>query len=121
MAISIRDNLNPIVQEAQAMMARNEVGQPSFTRTIDGKTVHAYESQTLLFHALDVHLSHVPGAHRGRETAPALVYDAGSPGHGGHHEFGRIVPHSPHQPGDVALRSQCVLPAAVPDRLSDPY
>jgi hypothetical protein len=38
MAISIRDNLNPIVQEARTMMVRNEVGQPSFTLTIDGKT-----------------------------------------------------------------------------------
>ncbi len=31
MAISIRDNLNPIVQESQAMMVRNDVGQPGFT------------------------------------------------------------------------------------------
>jgi len=47
MAISIRDNLNPIVQESQAMMVRNDVGQPGFTLTIDGKIVQAYENQTL--------------------------------------------------------------------------
>jgi NADPH-dependent glutamate synthase beta subunit-like oxidoreductase/formate hydrogenlyase subunit 6/NADH:ubiquinone oxidoreductase subunit I len=60
MAISIRDNLNPIVQEAQALMVRNEVGQPSFTLTIDGKTVQAYENQTLLSVAIDNGITDIP-------------------------------------------------------------
>src|SRR5438034_511218 len=60
MAISIRDNLNPIVQEAQTMMVRNEVGQPSFTLTIDGKTVQAYENQTLLSVAVDNGITDIP-------------------------------------------------------------
>jgi NADPH-dependent glutamate synthase beta subunit-like oxidoreductase/formate hydrogenlyase subunit 6/NADH:ubiquinone oxidoreductase subunit I len=60
MAISIRDNLSPIVQEAQALMVRNEVGQPSFTLTIDGKTVQAYENQTLLSVAIDNGITDIP-------------------------------------------------------------
>src|SRR5713101_1203891 len=60
MAISIRDNLNPIVQESQAMMVRNEVGQPGFTLTIDGKTVQAYENQTLLSVAVDNGITDIP-------------------------------------------------------------
>jgi formate dehydrogenase major subunit len=60
MAISIRDNLNPIVQEAQALMVRNEVGHLSFTLTIDGKTVHAYENQTLLSVAADNGITDIP-------------------------------------------------------------
>src|SRR5437867_5409289 len=60
MAISIRDNLNPIVQEAQSMMVRNEVGQPSFTLTINGKTVQAYENQTLLSVAADNGITDIP-------------------------------------------------------------
>ena len=42
------------------MMARNEVGQPSFTLTIDGKTVHAYENQTLLSVAIDNGITDIP-------------------------------------------------------------
>jgi len=60
MAISIRDNLNPIVQESQAMMVRNEFGQPSFTLTIDGKTVQAYENESLLSVAVDNGISDIP-------------------------------------------------------------
>jgi NADPH-dependent glutamate synthase beta subunit-like oxidoreductase/formate hydrogenlyase subunit 6/NADH:ubiquinone oxidoreductase subunit I len=60
MAISIRDNLNPIVQEAQALMVRNEVGQPGFTLIIDGKTVQAYENQTLLSVAIDNGITDIP-------------------------------------------------------------
>src|SRR5256886_9470766 len=60
MAISIRDNLNPIVQDAQSMMVRNEVGQPGFTLTIDGKTVQAYENQTLLSVAADNGITDIP-------------------------------------------------------------
>jgi len=60
MAISIRDNLNPIVQESQAMMVRNDVGQPGFTLTIDGKIVQAYENQTLLSVAVDNGITDIP-------------------------------------------------------------
>ncbi len=60
MAISIRDNLNPIVQESQAMMVRNEFGQPSFTLTIDGKTVQAYENESLLSVAVDNGITDIP-------------------------------------------------------------
>jgi NADPH-dependent glutamate synthase beta subunit-like oxidoreductase/formate hydrogenlyase subunit 6/NADH:ubiquinone oxidoreductase subunit I/ferredoxin len=60
MAISIRDNLNPIVQESQALMVRNEFGQPSFTLTIDGKTVQAYENESLLSVAVDNGIPDIP-------------------------------------------------------------
>src|SRR5437667_8367917 len=60
MAVSCRVKLNPIVQEAQARMVRNEVGQPGFTLTIDGKTVQAYENQTLLSVAVDNGITDIP-------------------------------------------------------------
>src|SRR5216684_2177519 len=60
MAISIRDNLSPIVHDAQAPMPRNEVGHPGFTLTIDGKTVQAYENQTLLSVANDNGITDIP-------------------------------------------------------------
>src|SRR6266436_4426976 len=60
MAISIRDNLNPIVQESLAMLVRNDVGQHGFTLTIDGKTVQAYENQTLLSVAVDNGITDIP-------------------------------------------------------------
>jgi NADPH-dependent glutamate synthase beta subunit-like oxidoreductase/formate hydrogenlyase subunit 6/NADH:ubiquinone oxidoreductase subunit I len=73
MAISIRDNLNPIVQEAQAMMVRNEVGQPSFTLTIDGKTVHAYENQTLLSVAIDNGITDIPNMCNDEKLEPTAT------------------------------------------------
>ena len=60
MAISVRDNLSPIVYDAQAKMVRNEVGQPAFTLTIDGKTVEAYENQTVLSAANDNGITDIP-------------------------------------------------------------
>ena len=60
MAISIRDNLSPIVHDAQAVMVRNETGHPGFTLTIDGKTVQAYENQTLLSVASDNGIPDIP-------------------------------------------------------------
>src|SRR5260221_11279434 len=60
MAISIRDNLNPIVQESQAMMVRNAFGPPRFTLTIDGKTVQAYENESLLSVAVDNGITDIP-------------------------------------------------------------
>src|SRR5437879_11962102 len=53
MAISVRDNFSPITQEPAVPMVRNEVGQPGFTFTIDGKIVRAYQGQTILRAAID--------------------------------------------------------------------
>ena len=83
MAISIRDNLNPIVREAQTMMVRNEVGQPAFTLTIDGKTVQAYENQTLLSVAADNGITDIPNMCNDEKLEPTatcrmcLVYNEG--------------------------------------------
>ena len=60
MALSIRDNLSPIVQEPVGPVVRNDVGHPSFTLTIDGKTVQAYEGQTLLSVAIDNGIPVIP-------------------------------------------------------------
>jgi NADPH-dependent glutamate synthase beta subunit-like oxidoreductase/formate hydrogenlyase subunit 6/NADH:ubiquinone oxidoreductase subunit I len=60
MAISIRDNFSPISREAQSMMVRNDVGHPGFTLSIDGKTVQAYESQTILSVAADNGITDIP-------------------------------------------------------------
>ena len=60
MALSIGDNLNAIVYDTQAKIERNDVGQPSFTLTIDGKTVYAYENQTLLSVANDNGITDIP-------------------------------------------------------------
>lgn len=60
MAISIRDTLSPLAKEAAELMVRNEVGQPSFTLTIDGKTVTAYQTQTILSAAVDNGILHIP-------------------------------------------------------------
>ncbi|HZO75158.1 MAG TPA: FAD-dependent oxidoreductase [Ktedonobacteraceae bacterium] len=60
MAISIRDNFSPAVQEPQGPMVRNDVGHPSFTITIDGKVLQAYEGQTILSVAIDNGLPDIP-------------------------------------------------------------
>jgi NADPH-dependent glutamate synthase beta subunit-like oxidoreductase/formate hydrogenlyase subunit 6/NADH:ubiquinone oxidoreductase subunit I len=60
MALSIRDNLSSIVYDAQAKMERNDVGQPAFTLIIDGKTVQAYENQTILSVANDNGFPDIP-------------------------------------------------------------
>src|SRR5689334_8596513 len=73
MAISIRDNLNPIVQESQAMMVRNEFGQPSFTLTIDGKTVQAYENESLLSVAVDNGIHDIPNLCNDEKLEPTAA------------------------------------------------
>src|SRR5881275_530038 len=60
MAISVRDNFSLTAQESAVPMVRNEVGQPSFTFTLDGKTVRAYESQTILSVAIDSGILDIP-------------------------------------------------------------
>src|SRR5579884_1904631 len=60
MAISIRDNFSPVAQDGHDGVVRNEVGQPSFTLTIDGKVVRAYENQTILSVANDNGITDIP-------------------------------------------------------------
>ncbi len=73
MAISIRDNLSPIVQEPTGPVVRNEVGHPSFTLTIDGKTVQAYEGQTLLSVAIDNGITDIPNLCDDEKLEPAAT------------------------------------------------
>src|ERR1700737_2607386 len=73
MAISIRDNLSPIVHDAQALMPRNETGHPSFSLTIDGKTVQAYESQTLLSVATDNGITDIPNMCNDEKLEPTAA------------------------------------------------
>ncbi len=60
MAISIRDNFSPTTQEPHGPMVRNDVGHPSFTITIDGKVMPAYQSQSILSVAIDNGISDIP-------------------------------------------------------------
>ncbi len=60
MAITVRDNFSPMAQEPSGPLVRNDVGHPSFTLTIDGKTVQAYEGQTLLSVAVDNGITDIP-------------------------------------------------------------
>src|SRR5712691_645916 len=60
MAISVRDNFSPITHEPAVPMVRNDVGQPGFTFTIDGKVVRAYEGQTILSAAIDSGILDIP-------------------------------------------------------------
>jgi NADPH-dependent glutamate synthase beta subunit-like oxidoreductase/formate hydrogenlyase subunit 6/NADH:ubiquinone oxidoreductase subunit I len=60
MAISIRDNFSPATQAAQLPMVRNDVGHPSFTVTIDGKTMQAYQGETILSVAIDNGIHDIP-------------------------------------------------------------
>jgi NADPH-dependent glutamate synthase beta subunit-like oxidoreductase/formate hydrogenlyase subunit 6/NADH:ubiquinone oxidoreductase subunit I len=60
MAISVRDNFSLSTQEAQAPMVRNDVGHPSFTITIDGRVLPAYEGQTILSVANDNGIPDIP-------------------------------------------------------------
>src|SRR6185312_14510674 len=57
MVLSIRDNLSLSAQEPPI---RNEVGHPSFTVTIDGKKMQAYEGQTILSVAIDNGIADIP-------------------------------------------------------------
>lgn len=60
MATSVQDDRSPLAQEPQGSMVRNDVGHPSFTLTIDGKVVQAYEGQTILSVAIDNGVSDIP-------------------------------------------------------------
>ena len=71
MAISVRDNFSPIAQEPTAPLVRNEVGQPGFTFTIDGKVVQAYEGQTILSAAIDSGINDIPNLCNDEKLEPA--------------------------------------------------
>ncbi|HEY5005387.1 MAG TPA: FAD-dependent oxidoreductase, partial [Ktedonobacteraceae bacterium] len=60
MAISVRDTFSPITQEPQGPLVRNDVGQPSFTITIDGKVMQAYQGQAILSVAADNGINDIP-------------------------------------------------------------
>ncbi|HEY7356129.1 MAG TPA: 2Fe-2S iron-sulfur cluster-binding protein, partial [Ktedonobacterales bacterium] len=57
MAIETRREFAPAQEQP---MQRNEVGQPTFTLTIDGKVVRAYEGQTLLSVATENGIHDIP-------------------------------------------------------------
>jgi NADPH-dependent glutamate synthase beta subunit-like oxidoreductase/formate hydrogenlyase subunit 6/NADH:ubiquinone oxidoreductase subunit I len=60
MAISVRDTFSPITQEPQGPLVRNDVGHPSFTITIDGKVMQAYQGQAILSVAADNGITDIP-------------------------------------------------------------
>src|ERR1043165_1845086 len=60
MAITVRDNLSLTSQEPRGPMKRNDVGQPSFTITIDGRAMQAYDGQTILSVAIDNGIRDIP-------------------------------------------------------------
>ena len=100
MAISIRDNFSPATQVAQTPMVRNDVGQPGFTITIDGKVMHAYETQSILSVAVDNGINDIPNLCNDEKLDPTsacrmcLVHIEGEP---------RPLPscNTPAQPGMV--------------------
>ena len=57
MAIQIRRENAPAQEQP---FERNEVGQPTFTLTIDGKSVRAYEGQTILSAAVENGIPDIP-------------------------------------------------------------
>lgn len=73
MALSIQDNLSPIVFDKQAKLERNDVGQPAFTLTIDGKTVQAYENQTILSVANDNGITDIPNMCNDEKLEPTAA------------------------------------------------
>ncbi len=85
MAITIRDNFSPAAQGTREPMVRNEVGHPSFTFTIDGKTVQAYEGQTILSVAIDNGITDIPNLCNDEKLEPTsacrmcLVHIQGEP------------------------------------------
>ncbi|MEO7001839.1 MAG: FAD-dependent oxidoreductase [Ktedonobacterales bacterium] len=58
MAITIRDDAT--TAQGGASFPRNEFGQPSFDVTIDGRTLRAYEGQTILSVAIDNGILDIP-------------------------------------------------------------
>lgn len=73
MAISVRDNFSLSAQEPQSPMVRNDVGQPSFTITIDGKVVQAYENQTILSVAHENGIPDIPNLCNDEKLEPTAA------------------------------------------------
>lgn len=73
MAVTIRDNLSLETRDQAALMARNEVGQPGFTFVIDGKTVQAYQGQTILSAAIDNGITSIPNLCNDEKLEPATT------------------------------------------------
>ena len=71
MTVRIRDNLSLETRDQTELMVRNEVGQPGFTLTIDGKTVSAYQSQTLLSVAIDNGITDIPNLCNDEKLEPS--------------------------------------------------
>src|SRR5258708_25633914 len=70
MAISVRDNFSLTTQASQVPMVRNEVVQPSFRFALDGKTVKAYEGQTILSVAIDKGIDDIPNLCNDKKLEP---------------------------------------------------
>ncbi|HLI06563.1 MAG TPA: FAD-dependent oxidoreductase [Ktedonobacteraceae bacterium] len=73
MAVTIRDNLSLETRDQAELMVRNEVGQPSFTLTIDGKVCQAYQSQTILSAAIDNGITTIPNLCNDEKLEPATT------------------------------------------------
>ncbi len=73
MAESNRDTLIPSVQKASDLMVRNDRGHPGFILTIDGKTVQAYENQSILSAAVDAGITDIPNLCSDGELEPATT------------------------------------------------
>jgi NADPH-dependent glutamate synthase beta subunit-like oxidoreductase/formate hydrogenlyase subunit 6/NADH:ubiquinone oxidoreductase subunit I len=73
MAVTIRDNLSLETRDQAELMVRNEVGQPSFTLTIDGKVCQAYQSQTILSVAIDNGITSIPNLCNDEKLEPATT------------------------------------------------
>ena len=73
MAITIRDNLSLQTRDQASLMVRNEVGQPGFSFVIDGKTVQAYQGQTILSAAIDNGISSIPNLCNDDKLEPATT------------------------------------------------
>ncbi|WP_126583417.1 FAD-dependent oxidoreductase [Tengunoibacter tsumagoiensis] len=58
MAISVRDHVSPLIQPS--LMHRNDIGHASFSITLDGKVMQAYEGQTILSVAIDHGIRDIP-------------------------------------------------------------
>src|SRR5579885_2972182 len=73
MAVTIRDNLSLETRDQAELMVRNEVGQPAFTLTIDGKVCQAYQSQTILSVAIDNGITSIPNLCNDEKLEPATT------------------------------------------------
>ena len=137
MAVTIREEIGAATRDQR--FERNEHGQRSFDITIDGRTMRAYEGQTVLSVAIDNGILDIPNLCNDEKLEPTsacrmcLVEIDGAerplpscntpatPGMVVRTKSDRLHAHPPHESGDDALRPQRLLPAAVPGRLPDAH